>query len=345
MDVSLFDYHLPPDRIAQYPAEQRDASRLLLCERHPRRWEDRVFGELPDLLRAGDLVVVNDSRVIPARLLGRLEPGGTQVELLFLKALEPWRWEALAKPGRRCRPGAVIRFGDGQVRARVVAVGREGRRIVEVEGGASVREILERHGVLPLPPYIMRHQKPGQEDWERYQTVYAVHDGSVAAATAGLHFTPSLLDRLRAKGIEIRALTLHVGAGTFRPIRCARVEEHRMEAEDVTISPAVADAITRAKGEGRRVIAVGTTTCRALESAADERGSVRPVAGPTDLFIYPGYRFKVIDALLTNFHLPRSSLLLLVCAFAGREFVLDAYRHAVVAGYRFYSYGDGMLIL
>ena len=345
MDVSLFDYHLPRERIAQYPSEQRDASRLLVCDRTAGRWEDRVFWELPDLLRGGDLLVLNDSRVIPARLLGRLERDGTLVELLFLKALGPSRWEALARPAKRCRPGAVIRFGDGEGGARVVEIAAEGRRIVEAEGEGSVRELLEHYGVPPLPPYITRHQKPGQEDWERYQTVYSAHEGSVAAATAGLHFTQTLLHRLKTKGVEVQMLTLHVGAGTFRPIRSARVEAHGMEAEDFTISPAVADAINRAKGEGRRIVAVGTTTCRAVEAAADERGTVRPMSGPTDLFIYPGYRFKVIDALLTNFHLPRSSLLLLVCAFAGREFILGAYRHAVEAGYRFYSYGDAMLIL
>ncbi|MBI3625455.1 MAG: tRNA preQ1(34) S-adenosylmethionine ribosyltransferase-isomerase QueA [Candidatus Rokubacteria bacterium] len=345
MDPSLFDYHLPPERIAQYPAEQRDASRLLVGDRAGGRWEDRVFGELPDLLRGGDLLVVNDSRVIPARLLGHLEREGAQVELLFLRAIGPSRWEALARPGKRCRPGAVVRFGDGEAGARVVAPAAPGRRIVETQGGGSVRELLERYGVPPLPPYIARHQKPGQEDWERYQTVYAAHEGSVAAPTAGLHFTQALLHRLRIRGVEVRTLTLHVGAGTFRPIRSARVEAHRMEAEQVLISAEVADAVNQAKAEGRRVIAVGTTTCRALEAAADERGTVRPMSGPTDLFIYPGYRFKVIDALLTNFHLPRSSLLLLVCAFAGREFILGAYGRAVDAGYRFYSYGDAMLIV
>ena len=345
MDVSLFDYPLPPERIAQYPAEQRDASRLLVCDRATGRWEDRVFGDLADLLRPGDSLVINDSRVIPARLLGRLEAGGGQVELLFVKAVAGSAWEALARPAKRCRSGAVIRFGDGQVTARVVAVAGEGRRIVEVEGGGSAREVLQRFGVPPLPPYITRHQKPGQEDWERYQTVYAAHDGSVAAPTAGLHFTPALLNRLRAKGVMVQTLTLHVGPGTFRPIRSARVEAHRMEAEEVTIPADAADAINAAKAEGRRVIAVGTTTCRALESAADDTGRLRPMSRPTDLFIYPGHRFKVIDALLTNFHLPRSSLLLLVSAFAGREFILGAYRHAVEAGYRFYSYGDAMLIL
>jgi S-adenosylmethionine:tRNA ribosyltransferase-isomerase len=239
----------------------------------------------------------------------------------------------------------VIVFGDGEARARVVRATGEGRRIVELEGGGSVREVLERYGVPPLPPYITRHQKPGQEDWERYQTVYAAREGSVAAPTAGLHFTPALLDRLKAQGIAIQSLTLHVGAGTFRPIRSARVGGHRMESEEVTISPETAGAINTARADRRRVVAVGTTTCRALEAAADEQGRVSPISGPTDLFICPGYRFKVIDALLTNFHLPCSSLLLLVCAFSGRELVLDAYRHAVEAEYRFYSYGDAMLIL
>jgi S-adenosylmethionine:tRNA ribosyltransferase-isomerase len=345
MDLALFEYELPAHRIAQYPVEQRDASRLLVCDRASGRWQDRFFGDLPELLRPGDCLVVNDSRVIPARLLGRLEPDGPRVELLFVRALAPMRWEVLARPAKRCRPGAVIGFGEGQVRARIVAVGGEGRRLVEVEGAGSVRGILDRYGVPPLPPYIARHDKPGQEDWERYQTVYATREGSVAAPTAGLHFTPALLHRLEARGVEIGRITLHVGPGTFRPIRSARVEDHRVEPEETTISSETARAITRAKREGRRIVAVGTTTCRALESAVEADGTVRPLAGFTDLFIYPGYRFKVIDGLLTNFHLPRSSLLLLACAFAGRGFILEAYRHAVAAGYRFYSYGDAMLIL
>jgi S-adenosylmethionine:tRNA ribosyltransferase-isomerase len=345
MDVGRFDYELPPDRIAQYPAEERDASRLLVCDRARGRRDDRVFRELPDLLRPGDLLVLNDSRVIPARLVGRLAPAGAQVELLFLRAAGGPRWEALARPARRCRTGAVILLADGETTVRVVSAGREGRRVVEVEGEQSAREVLERHGMPPLPPYIARYAKPGAEDWERYQTVYATRDGSVAAPTAGLHFTWALLERLRSAGVELASLTLHVGPGTFRPIRGPRVEEHRIDAEELRVSPAVAATVNRAKAERRRVIAVGTTTCRALEAAADESGLVRPIAGLTDLYIYPGYRFKVIDGLLTNFHLPRSSLLLLVSAFAGRELVLEVYRYAVAAGYRFYSYGDAMLIL
>jgi S-adenosylmethionine:tRNA ribosyltransferase-isomerase len=341
MDLALFDYELPPDRIAQYPAERRDASRLLVLDRAARRWEDRMFPDLPDLLRPGDCLVVNDSRVIPARLLGTL-PGGVAIELLFLREIDACRWEVLVKPAKRCPMGAVITLGE--VQARVVEAGHEGRRVIEVEGITSVPDFLERHGLPPLPPYIRRYLKPGAEDWERYQTVYARPEGSVAAPTAGLHFTDELLEKLRERRVEVRPLTLHVGPGTFRPIRVARVEAHRMEAERVEISEATAIAVNRAKAESRRVVAVGTTTTRALESAADEKGQVRPFSGDADLFIFPGHRFQVVDALLTNFHLPRSSLLVLVSAFAGRELILDAYRHAIEVGYRFYSYGDAVLV-
>ncbi len=337
MDSALFDYELPPGRIAQYPAERRDASRLLLVDRATRRWEDRQFADLPDLLRPGDCLVLNDSRVIPARLFGML-PGGAPVELLFLREITSCRWEVLVKPGKRCRVGAVVMLGEAQ--ARVVEAGEEGRRVIEVQGITSARDFLERHGL----PHIGRHAKPGAEDWERYQTVYARPEGSVAAPTAGLHFTEESLEKLRARGVEVRHLTLHVGPGTFRPIRRARIEEHRMEAEPVEIPEETAVAVNRAKREGRRVVAVGTTTTRALESAADDSGEVKSLSGEADLFIVPGHRFRVVDALLTNFHLPRSSLLVLVSAFAGRELILDAYRHAVLSGYRFYSYGDAMLI-
>jgi S-adenosylmethionine:tRNA ribosyltransferase-isomerase len=341
VDLKLFDYPLLPERIAQYPAEQRDASRLLVLDRAARRREDRRFVELPDLLRPGDCLVVNDSRVLPARLLGTL-PDGAPVELLFLRDAGAGRWEVLVKPGRRVRVGTVILLGGHH--ARVIGAGDEGRRVIWVEGVQSVRDFLDRHGLPPLPPYIRHYTKPGAEDWERYQTVYGVPEGSVAAPTAGLHFTKELLDALRRRGVEVRRLTLHVGPATFRPIRTARIEDHRMEAERMEISEATAVAVNRAKAEGRRVVAVGTTTTRALESAAADNPGVRPVSGAADLFIAPGYRFRVIDALLTNFHLPRSSLLVLVSAFAGRELILDAYRHAAEAGYRFYSYGDAMLI-
>jgi S-adenosylmethionine:tRNA ribosyltransferase-isomerase len=342
MDLTQFDYELSRDRIAQYPAERRDASRLLVLDRARGCWEDHGFADFGGLLRRGDCLVVNDSRVIPARLLGTLA-NGVEVELLFLSELAASRWEVLARPAKRCRVGAVILLGEGE--ARVVEAGKEGRRILEVTGIESVRDFLERHGLPPLPPYIRRYRKPGAEDWERYQTVYARHEGSLAAPTAGLHFTPALLAELRARGVEVHALTLHVGPGSFRPIRTGRLEEYSMPAEEAVVTEEVASAVNQAKAEDRRVLAIGTTVVRAMEAASDLTGQVRPVSGPVDLFIYPGYTFKVVDVLLTNFHLPRSTHLVLVSAFAGRELILSAYRHAVAAGYRFYSYGDAMLIL
>lgn len=339
MDLALFDYQLPPDRIAQYPVEPRDASRLLVLDRATRRWEDRKFIDFPDLLRPGDCLVLNNSRVIPARLRGRL-PNGGPVELLFLREVTRSRWEALVRPAKRCRVGTTLEVGEGLV-VRVVESKPDGRRLIEPLEG-SIGELLEGHGLPPLPPYIRRTAEP--LDRERYQTVYARREGSVAAPTAGLHFTEELLERLRARGVEGRGLTLHVGPGTFRPIRRGRVEDHRMEAERVELPEATASAVNRARADGRRVIAVGTTTTRALEGAATDDDRVRPGSGATDLFISPGYRFRAVDVLLTNFHLPRSTLLVLVSAFAGRELILDAYRHAVDAGYRFYSYGDAMLI-
>jgi S-adenosylmethionine:tRNA ribosyltransferase-isomerase len=344
MDVSLFDYELPPELIAQEPAEPRDASRLMVLDRAAGGWEDRGFSELPEVLRAGDCLVANRSRVMPARLLGVAEPGGQAVELLLIRPVGDERWEAMVRPGRRFRPGARIGLAGGAALAQVVGDGSEGTRVVAIEAPWPVRELMERHGLPPLPPYIGRHDAPKPEDRERYQTVYAREDGSVAAPTAGLHFTPDLLARLEGCGVEVHYLTLHVGPGTFRPLRAGRVEEHRMEAEPIDIPGSTATAVERARREGRRVVAVGTTTTRALEWAAGEDGRVRAGTGPADLFIRPGHRFRVVDALVTNFHLPRSSLLVLVSAFAGRELVLAAYRHAVAARYRFYSYGDAMLI-
>jgi S-adenosylmethionine:tRNA ribosyltransferase-isomerase len=263
----------------------------------------------------------------------------------MLRPLDGGRWEALVRPGKRCGLGAGITLAGGAARATVLEHRALGARAVEIEAAWPVDELMERHGLPPLPPYIERHDAPKPEDWERYQTVYATEKGSVAAPTAGLHFTRPLLERLRAAGVEIHRVTLHVGAGTFRPIRVAAVEEHRLEPEAAEIPAATAEAVNRARAEGRRVIAVGTTTTRTLEWAADETGRVRTGRGGADLFIYPGYRFRVVDALVTNFHLPRSTLLLLVSAFAGRDRVLHAYRDAVALGYRFYSYGDAMLIL
>ena len=344
MDTALFDYELPPELIAQEPAEPRDASRLLVLDRAAGAWGDRAFSELPEVLRAGDCLVANRSRVMPARLLGVAEPGGQAVELLLIRPVGDARWEAMVRPGRRFRPGARIGLAGGAARAQVVGEGSEGTRVVEIEAPWPVRELMERHGLPPLPPYIGRHDAPKPEDRERYQTVYAREDGSVAAPTAGLHFTPDLLARLERCGVEVHYLTLHVGPGTFRPLRAGPVEEHRMEAEPIDIPGSTAAAVARARREGRRIVAVGTTTTRALEWAAGDDGRVGAGTGPADLFIRPGHRFRVVDALVTNFHLPRSSLLVLVSALAGRELVLAAYRHAVAARYRFYSYGDAMLI-
>ena len=344
MDVALFDYELPAELIAQEPAEPRDASRLLVLDRGRRAWEDRSFAELPELLRAGDCLVANRSRVIPARLLGTAVEGGRPVELLLLRPVGDGRWESLVQPGRRCRVGARVELAGGAARAWILGEAASGARVVEIEAPWPVRELLERHGLPPLPPYIARHDAPKPEDRERYQTVYARDDGSVAAPTAGLHFTPELLARLAARGIAVHYLTLHVGPGTFRPLRATRLDEHHMEAEPIEIPQATARAVGEAKRDGRRVVAVGTTTTRALEWAMGEDGRLREGAGAADLFIRPGHRVRAVDALITNFHLPRSTLLVLVAALAGRDLILDAYRHAVAARYRFYSYGDAMLI-
>ena len=344
MELAPFEYHLPPERIAQEPVEPRDRARLLVLPRASGELDDRAVCDLPDLLRPGDCLVVNDTRVLPARLFGRQASGERPIELLFLRERGQGRWEVLARPGRLARTGTDLRLADGQVRATVVGEGEAGRRELAVEWPGPAQDLLLRWGLPPLPPYIRRYRKPAGEDWSRYQTVYAAHDGAVAAPTAGLHFTPALLERLARRGVELHAITLHVGPGSFRPIRAARAEDHRMEAEAFEIPEGTARAVARARGEGRRVIAVGTSTTRALESAADGRG-VAPGRGWTELFIAPGFAFRVLDGLLTNFHLPRSSLLLLVAAFAGRARVLGAYAHAVAGCYRFYSYGDAMLIV
>jgi S-adenosylmethionine:tRNA ribosyltransferase-isomerase len=345
MDVSLFDYDLPPSLIAQEAAEPRDASRLLVVDRARGTWDDARFSDLPRWLRAGDCLVVNESRVISARLLGVLEGQRRPVELLMLRPLEGGRWEALVRPGKRCGLGARVTLADGAAMATVLEHRDPGTRAVQVDAPWTVDLLMERHGVPPLPPYIARHAAPKPEDWERYQTVYATAKGSVAAPTAGLHFTTNLLERLVSEGVDVHRVVLHVGAGTFRPIRASTVEQHRLEPERALVPAATAEAVNRARAQGRRVISVGTTTTRTLEWAADESGQVRARSGEAGLFIYPGYRFRVVDALVTNFHLPRSTLLLLVSAFAGLPLVLDAYRHAVADGYRFYSYGDAMLIL
>jgi S-adenosylmethionine:tRNA ribosyltransferase-isomerase len=344
VDLGEFDYELPPAAIAQQPTADRDGSRLLLIDRRRRAIADHSFRDLPGLLRPGDCVVVNDSRVIPARVLAR-DPQRRPVELLFVEPVNQGGWRALVRPGRRVRPGLQLTLGGEEgPHLSVTGVESDGTRVIERRDG-SIEDLLDAYGQPPLPPYIARSGKPEPEDRDRYQTVYARLPGSVAAPTAGLHFTPTGLDRLRARGIEVHALTLHVGPATFQPVRVADVAHHVVAPERAVISAAVAAAVTRARAEGRRVVAVGTTTTRALEAAATPEGRVEPVAGTVGITITPGYAFRVVDALVTNFHLPRSSLLLLVSAFASRSLVLDAYRYAVGAGYRFYSYGDATLIV
>ncbi len=343
MRIADFDYALPPSSIAQEAIEPRDRARLMRLPRAEGAPTDHVFHDLPGLLRPGDLLVVNRSRVFPARLLGRREGGGG-AEVFLLRDLGDDRWEALVRPGRRLRPGAAVAIDPGlTVVIETAAVGPEGRRVVHLRAEAgSVEAALERAGHVPLPPYIRRPDRP--EDRARYQTVYARERGSVAAPTAGLHFTPSLLDALRAAGVGIAEIVLHVGPGTFRPVTAEEVEDHRLEPEPYVIPAETAEAIASARTSGGRVVAVGTTVVRALEAAAGDEGTVRAGTGETALVVRPGFTFRITDALVTNFHLPRSSLLLLVAAFAGRERVLGAYGEAVQRGYRFYSYGDAMLL-
>jgi S-adenosylmethionine:tRNA ribosyltransferase-isomerase len=341
VDLSDFEYDLPEASIAQTPAEPRDAARLLVIDRARGALDDRTFSELPELLRPGDCVVVNDTRVIPARVFAT-DAGGRRIELLFAEPLSPERWRALVRPGRRCRAG--VELNAGGARLRIAAVEADGPRIIERLDG-TIDDLIARHGLPPLPPYIARHAAPRDVDRERYQTVYADPPGSVAAPTAGLHFTPSVLERLTARGIEVHRLTLHVGPATFRPIATDVVEAHVLLPERATVPATTARAVNDARAQGRRVVAVGTTVTRALESAATGEGRVEPLAGVASIYIVPGHRFRVVDALLTNFHLPRTSLLVLACAFAGRELILKAYAHAVRAGYRFYSYGDATLIV
>jgi S-adenosylmethionine:tRNA ribosyltransferase-isomerase len=332
------DFELPPDAIAQAPAETREAARLLVIDRAGGGLADRRVADLPVLLRPGDCLVVNDSRVIPARVLAE-DAAGRPVELLFLEEQTPSRWRALVRPGRRCRVGAHLAVG--RIRLDVVGVAPDGARVIARPQG-TIEDLLATHGMPPLPPYIARHAKPVAEDRDRYQTVYARTPGSVAAPTAGLHLSEALLERLRAGGVEVHAVTLHVGPATFRPVEAGA---ETLPAERAAIPEATAAAITAARAEGRRVIAVGTTVTRTLESVAQTQGRVVAFEGPATIFIRPGHRFRVVDALLTNFHLPRSSLLMLVAALAGRDLILRAYRHALAAGYRFYSYGDATLIV
>ena len=345
MHISDFDYELPSELIAQQPLAERAASRMLLVDRKAQAWSDSQFKLLPDSLRANDALVVNNTRVFPARLAGERSPSGGAVELLLIREVEPNIWEALAHPARRLRKGSRLAFGGSRLKAEVVELLDKGMRLVKFESSETLDRVIDDLGETPLPPYIKRDAGDKAGDKERYQTVYASQRGAIAAPTAGLHFTPSVLDDLLARGLSITEITLHVGYGTFAPVRTDQVARHRVAPEWSSISPAAAASINRARVQGGRIIAVGTTTVRALESASNGEGQIEARSGFVDLTIVPGYEFRGVDALLTNFHLPRSSLLMLVSAFAGRELILDAYRHAVAAGYRFYSYGDCMLIV
>ena len=340
MRLSDFDYDLPTELIAQTPVRPRDSSRLLVLDRASGAVEHRRFLDLPDYLRPGDIAVFNDTRVFPARLIGRREPSGGAVEALLLREVEADVWDALVKPGRRIRVGDELSFGDGELRARVVDRMPGGGRRLALSAETDVEEALARIGEVPLPPYI--HRPPEHPD--DYQTIYARRRGSSAAPTAGLHFTPRMMRAVAAQGVSVAWLTLHIGMATFRPIREEVVERHQMHSEWCSVPAATARAVESARAAGGRCVAGGTTTARALETAA-RGGGVRPFEGETDLFIIPGHRFRAVDALLTNFHVPRSTLLVLVCAFAGREHVLAAYREAVGERYRFLSFGDAMLII
>ena len=340
MKTSDFYYDLPPELIAQTPLEKRDESRLLCLDKATGEWSHHHFYELPDFLRPGDCLILNNSRVLPARLLGRRLPGGGACEVLLLQDKGDKVWECLVRPGKHLREGARVSFGDGELTAEIAEVLPDGNRLVRFDYEGIFLEVLERLGKMPLPPYI----KEELQDQERYQTVYSKVNGSAAAPTAGLHFTPELLERIAAKGVGVGYVTLHVGLGTFRPVKEDEIEQHDMHSEYCTIPQETADLINRTKVNGGRVICVGTTSCRTIESWAGEDGTMTATGGWTNIYIYPGYRFKVMDALVTNFHLPESTLIMLVSALAGREHGLAAYEEAVRERYRFFSFGDAMFI-
>lgn len=340
MDVKDFDYDLPEELIAQDPLEDRSSSRLMVLDKKTGDIEHKIFRDVVDYLQPGDCLVLNNTKVIPARLFGVKEGTEAKIEILLLKRKENDIWETLVKPGKKCKPGVKISFGEGLLTGEVLEVVEDGNRLIQFHYDGIFEEILDQLGQMPLPPYITHQLK----DKNRYQTVYAKYDGSAAAPTAGLHFTPELLQQIRDMGIDIAEVTLHVGLGTFRPVKVDTIEEHHMHSEFYRIEQSEADKINRAKANGHRVIAVGTTSTRTLESASEEDGTLREKSGWTDIFIYPGYKFKVIDALITNFHLPQSTLVMLVSALAGREHILAAYKKAVEEKYRFFSFGDAMLI-
>lgn len=341
MKTSDFFYDLPEELIAQDPLEDRTASRLLVLNRETGAIEHKIFSDVIDYLNEGDCLVINNTRVIPARLIGEKEGTGGKVEVLLLKRRANDVWETLVKPGKKLRPGARVTFGDGRLKAEILEIAEEGNRLVRFYYEGIFEEILDSLGEMPLPPYITHKL----EDKEMYQTVYAKYDGSAAAPTAGLHFTKELLNKIEEKGIKIASITLHVGLGTFRPVKVDDVNNHHMHTEWYEVNAEAADIINETKRNGGRVICVGTTSCRTIESVADENGYMKAKTGETDIFIYPGYKFKVMDGLITNFHLPESTLVMLVSAFAGKENVLAAYETAVKERYRFFSFGDAMILI
>lgn len=336
-----FNFELPQELIAQDPLEDRSSSRLLMLNKKTGHVEHHIFKEIIDYLNEGDCLVINDTKVLPARLIGSRVGTGAKIEVLLLKRKENDVWETLVKPGKKAKVGTKISFGEGLLVGEVVGIVEEGNRLIQFSYEGIFEEILDQLGQMPLPPYIT-HQL---EDKNRYQTVYAKHTGSAAAPTAGLHFTPELLQQIAQKGVQIATVTLHVGLGTFRPVKVENILEHHMHSEFYQIDAEAAEKINRAKACQKRVIAVGTTSCRTIESAADETGRLEACSGWTDIFIYPGYEFKILDALITNFHLPESTLIMLVSALAGREHVLRAYEEAVKEGYRFFSFGDAMFVV
>ena len=340
MNVTDFNFELPPELIAQDPLEDRSASRLLVLDKKTGEMEHRHFRDILHYLKKGDCLVINDTKVIPARLMGHKVGTDAGIEVLLLKRKSDNVWETLVKPGKKMKVGAEVSFGDGLLKGKVIDVVDEGNRLIQFEYDGIFEEILDKLGQMPLPPYITHQLK----DKNRYQTVYAKHEGSAAAPTAGLHFTKELLQQVKDKGVDIAEVTLHVGLGTFRPVKVDNVLDHHMHSEFYMVSQEAADKINNAKKNGGRIISVGTTSTRTLEAASDENGMLKECSGWTDIFIYPGYSFKVIDCLITNFHLPQSTLVMLVSALAGREHVLNAYKEAVEERYRFFSFGDAMFI-
>ena len=340
MKVSDFNYELPQELIAQVPIKDRSASRLMVLNRENKTIEDKIFKDILDYLKPGDCLVRNNTKVIPARLYGIKEETGVHIEFLLLKRIEGDIWEVMVHPGRRLKIGTKVIFGNGLLKAEILEMMEGGNRKVKFEYEGIFNEILDQIGLMPLPPYI----KEKLDDKSRYQTVYAKYEGSAAAPTAGLHFTEELLEKIKEKGVEIANVTLHVGIGTFRPVKVENIEEHDMHSEHYYIKHEDAEKINNTKKNGGRIIAVGTTSCRVLESVADENGLVKETEGDTSIFIYPGYKFKCIDCLITNFHLPESTLIMLVSALAGKDYIMKAYKHAVEEKYRFFSFGDAMFI-